>query len=267
MRKNTNVSINIKDAIEKIHLTTSIKSVLTWPAPELAKFAKLTSGEEVEILIEAIPTRRPTFNTAWDFCSMFCKLSLGCRILDKHLGGGIRPNGITEIYGESATGKTQFCLQLSLIAQLPVSAGGLDGGAVYICTEDKFPDQRFEQIKLLFQQQHRELLKDTNVGDNIFIKMVENVQELIDTLDKRLPALLKYGNVKLLIIDSIAGLFRVQYSMKDMYKRTIMIRNVSARLARLSQQNNMPIICVNQVKVLGAPKTYGRYQRRSSRAT
>ena len=42
--------------------------------------------------------------------------------------GGIVSRGITEISGESASGKTQFALQLSLTAQLPTTNGGLDGG-------------------------------------------------------------------------------------------------------------------------------------------
>ena len=44
--------------------------------------------------------------------------------------GGILSRGITEISGESASGKTQFALQLSLTAQLPETSGGLDGGRV-----------------------------------------------------------------------------------------------------------------------------------------
>lgn len=42
--------------------------------------------------------------------------------------GGIISRGITEIAGESASGKTQFCLQLSLTVQLPEENGGLAGG-------------------------------------------------------------------------------------------------------------------------------------------
>lgn len=42
--------------------------------------------------------------------------------------GGILCGSITEIAGESATGKTQFGLQLSLTAQLSPDYGGLDAG-------------------------------------------------------------------------------------------------------------------------------------------
>jgi len=37
-------------------------------------------------------------------------------------------HGITEIAGESASGKTQLCLQLCLTVQLSQETGGLDAG-------------------------------------------------------------------------------------------------------------------------------------------
>ena len=42
--------------------------------------------------------------------------------------GGILTQGITEISGESAAGKTQLCLQLCITVQLPREQGGLSGG-------------------------------------------------------------------------------------------------------------------------------------------
>ena len=57
-----------------------------------------------------------------------CFISTGVDQLDKFLGGGISCNGITEICGESGSGKTQFGLQMSLRAQLPLNFGGLDKG-------------------------------------------------------------------------------------------------------------------------------------------
>ncbi len=42
--------------------------------------------------------------------------------------GGILNRGITEIAGESASGKTQLCLQLCLSVQLPKQLHGFDAG-------------------------------------------------------------------------------------------------------------------------------------------
>ena len=43
--------------------------------------------------------------------------STGCPTIDKTLNGGIRLGQITELYGESGCGKTQFCIQMSLEVQ------------------------------------------------------------------------------------------------------------------------------------------------------
>jgi len=37
-------------------------------------------------------------------------------------------HSVTEVSGESASGKTQLCLQLCVAVQLPRESGGLDAG-------------------------------------------------------------------------------------------------------------------------------------------
>ena len=66
--------------------------------------------------------------TCWNYYSIkLGRLSWGCPILDSQLGGVLVP-GVTELSGVSAAGKTQLCLQLSLMVQLSQRQGGLDGG-------------------------------------------------------------------------------------------------------------------------------------------
>ena len=54
--------------------------------------------------------------------------SKNVRILVNLYAGGILCRGITEIAGESASGKTQLCMQLCLTVQLAESMNGLDAG-------------------------------------------------------------------------------------------------------------------------------------------
>ena len=56
-----------------------------------------------------------------------------CRLLR----GGVPTGSLTELCGESTSGKTQLCLQLLLTSQLPASSGGLAGRSLYIHTEGK----------------------------------------------------------------------------------------------------------------------------------
>ncbi|XP_077907133.1 DNA repair protein XRCC3 isoform X3 [Ictidomys tridecemlineatus] len=102
------------------------------------------------------------------------RLSLGCPILDGLLGGGLPLEGITELAGRSSAGKTQLALQLCLAVQFPPQHGGLEAGAVYICTEDAFPSRRLQQ---LMQQQQRlradvpqDVVQSIRFGSQIFVE-------------------------------------------------------------------------------------------------
>lgn len=59
------------------------------------------------------------------------RLTLGCRVLDSILNGGIAARGITELAGQSGCGKTQLCLQLAITVQLSEKNGGFDAGLLF----------------------------------------------------------------------------------------------------------------------------------------
>lgn len=112
-------------------------------------------------------------------------LKFGCKVIDKAIGNALLTGMLTELAGESAVGKTQIALQLSLMAQLPKDQGGLSGGTffnletlliipfpaatAFICTEDAFPHQRLMQIVSAFGQQH-DYLPEKDPAKSIFVE-------------------------------------------------------------------------------------------------
>ena len=48
--------------------------------------------------------------------------------------------------GESGSGKTQFCFQLAINAQLPNVYGGLNGEVIFIDTENTFSSDRLIEM-------------------------------------------------------------------------------------------------------------------------
>ena len=74
------------------------------------------------------------------------RLTTGSKKLDALLGGGIETQAITEFYGEYGSGKSQIAHQLCVNVQLPVERGGLEGGALYIDTENTFRLERISQM-------------------------------------------------------------------------------------------------------------------------
>ena len=182
------------------------------------------------------------------------RLSVGCGLLDASLKGGFPLQGITEIVGEAGAGKTQFALSLSLQCCLPPAYGGLGGKAAYLCCgEGEFPFRRLAQIATslshrLGTSSHEELLQ------NVQINQCHNADDVLDALKKKLPTMCASENVRLVVIDSIAGMVRNDYETKsvcDMSLRTVLLFKVAKELKWLADIYNVCVLVVNQVTAKG----------------
>ncbi|XP_028996679.1 DNA repair protein XRCC3 isoform X2 [Betta splendens] len=179
------------------------------------------------------------------------RLSVGCPVLDQMLRGGLLVGAVTELAGKSGTGKTQLALQLCLSVQFPIQYGGLHSGAVYICTEDSFPIRRLQQ---LIQEQSNlrsdippDLINSLHFSDNIYIEHTADLDSLQVCLSQRVPLLLARGLVRLLVIDSVAALFRSEFQACDWLERNKRLLTFCSTMHRLSCEFNTPVFCINQV--------------------
>lgn len=134
------------------------------------------------------------------------RFTTGCLSIDHITNGGIPTIGITEIYGKSGVGKTQFCLQLSITVQFPLSSNGLSRGkinltidvtckeylflrlgAIYICTEDRFPAKRLQQMVENVVIKYKDLQLDkVNFQDNIFVEHIADYVFVIASVGFRI---------------------------------------------------------------------------------
>ncbi|KAJ1675882.1 DNA repair protein rhp57 [Spiromyces aspiralis] len=188
-------------------------------------------------------------------------LSTGDDKIDRCLGGGVRTGCLTEVTGESAAGKSQLCLQLSVWARLPEFVGGLDGEVVYISTEAPFPSRRAVQIGRAAIERlkgkvgpmtHQSLLSGIHLAD------ARTRDELIAMVQRDLPLLIdRRQRVRLVVIDSIAADFRFSDDEKNWYSarerrewfasRTQALNAIGDRLRRLAYEHNCAVVCVNQI--------------------
>ncbi|NWZ29333.1 XRCC3 protein, partial [Asarcornis scutulata] len=237
----------------------SIKEVLNLSGADLQRLMKLSSAD-AECLLKTVShwLRRNCMLTALQlyqdkdhFASQHQKLSLGCSVLDNLLKGGIPLVGITELAGESSAGKTQISLQLCLCVQYPYKYGGLESGAVYVCTEDAFPSKRLQQ---LIDQQHKlradvppEVIQKIRFGNNIFVEHAADLDTFHNCITKRISLLLKRGMVRLVVIDSIAALFRCEFGASDSVLKAQYLQMFGAQLHSLSTRFSTPVVCINQV--------------------
>ncbi|CDO94859.1 unnamed protein product [Kluyveromyces dobzhanskii CBS 2104] len=171
--------------------------------------------------------------------------------LDKLLGGGIYTKGITEIFGESSTGKSQLLLQLALSVQLPEDSNGLNGQAVYITTEGDLPTKR---LKGIIEQSS--LFRDDAGNTLVSQKKIFTVtcndwanQEHVMTV--QLPVLLeRHPSINLVIIDSISHHLRVELeskTFKESRGNRQIIDSMAGNLLSIAQKHNLAVVVANQV--------------------
>ncbi|PRQ37428.1 putative ATP diphosphatase [Rosa chinensis] len=178
-------------------------------------------------------------------------LTMGCPVLDRCLGGGIPCNSLTELVAESSCGKTQFCLQLTLFAQLPPSHGGLSASSLYLHTEFPFPFRRLRHLSHSFRSSHANLIL-SNPYEDVYVHAVHDAHHLLDIMPKiecfvasrktRLP-------VRLIVIDSIAALFRSEFGNNplDLKRRSFLFFEISGMLKLLARKYGLAVVVTNQV--------------------
>ncbi|XP_066600943.1 DNA repair protein XRCC3-like isoform X2 [Prorops nasuta] len=166
-------------------------------------------------------------------------LTTGCLKLDEKLKGGISCSGITQIYGVAGSGKTQLALQLSLTVQLPIAAGGFDA-------DSTFPSRRLQELikKLEISKKYGA------TGDKIFVQHISNMEQLEYCVFKEIPLLMNIHKIGLVIIDSIAGLYRVEKWDDESVGRSKSLRCVGQQLHKLCKTTKICVICINQVTAI-----------------
>uniref|UniRef100_A0A1A7Y733 X-ray repair complementing defective repair in Chinese hamster cells 3 n=1 Tax=Iconisemion striatum TaxID=60296 RepID=A0A1A7Y733_9TELE len=249
---------NISAAVRRAQLK-STREVLCVSGPDLQRITGLSSSEVQELLAAAAAAcrgHRPI--TALQLHHSECqraksslRLGVGCPVLDLLLRGGLPVGAITELSGESGAGKTQLGLQLCLSVQYPPEHGGLSSGALYICTEDPFPIRRLQQLiagqSVLRSDVPSSLISALCFSDHIYIEHTADLESLKVCLSRRAPLLLARGLVRLVVVDSVAALFRCEFQADDWLERNKQLLIFSSMLHHLSQEFDTPVLCINQV--------------------
>eukprot|EP01029_Cantina_marsupialis_P028329 TRINITY_DN776004_c0_g1_i1.p1 TRINITY_DN776004_c0_g1~~TRINITY_DN776004_c0_g1_i1.p1 ORF type:complete len:334 (+),score=79.57 TRINITY_DN776004_c0_g1_i1:114-1115(+) len=133
-----------------------------------------------------------------------------CRTLDSMMGGGIPTRQVTELAGAPGTGKTQICMQLSV--SFLAHFGG-EGSCVYIDSEGSFMAERVAEIARSYVNEFSSSSSD-KIEENVEYHLrhihVFRVHSKDDfgSVMNILEDFVKKNNVKVIIIDSIAAIFR-----------------------------------------------------------
>jgi DNA repair protein RadA len=224
---------------------TTVDVVAVTPPKEIAEKTGIGFNTVLNIVAAARKSLSLDFMTAeelWKKRQNMVKCSTCSKNLDKLLGGGIETQAVTEFIGEFGAGKTQICLMLAVMAQLPSEKGGLNGNVVYVDTEGTFiPERIFEIASAMGLDPHKALGK-------IFLARAYNSSHQC-LLIEHLPKFCPENNVRLVIVDSMIGHFRGEYIGREtLSERQQVLNSQLHRLLRLTEAFNLPVVVTNQVQ-------------------
>lgn len=233
--------------LEDLSLPHSRTDPALHPYLSIAVLNALDVSLPIESLVCLQPIPRDQINVSpLSLCISNDVLGTGCESLNGLLGGGIPMDApaIFEVSGAAGAGKTQLMMQLALMCACPVSAGGLDSQSIYVSTEGTAPLSRFLSLSEHLSS-HLSVPHKTQLAKRVIIETIRTSEDLLNWALWRLPYLLRVTGARLLIIDSIAALYRPEFD--DAMLRA----NHLARLIRAIRIALIPLsavcVCVNQV--------------------
>jgi len=201
--------------------------------------------------------------------------------LDNNGEGGIRIGSVTEVAGRAGVGKTQFALQLVIMA------AKYNQSAIYIDTEGKLvldrlkdmastryseftrqkPDfhkaQSNQPVSLTTSDEISFDFKDPNeMMENLIVKEPHSTAELLAALDSAEEEILHRNQrgdypVRLLIVDSIASPLKRDFGPNAIPQRAATAFSIAQTLKRYAEQMHLAVIVINQVGLDSQSETGG----------
>jgi len=220
-----------------------------WPA----NLAYLTERERWNMFATAVLETRPPRGSSLlpTIASSLSepRLFTGSEVLDKSLLRGIGlPVGsghLIEVAGEAGTGKTQWALQLTTSCVL-----NLEAPVIFICSERNFPSDRLCEIAMERGGVKGDLDRETALQDtllgSVVVESVRCVSEAMALFESRLEWLVRQIHPRLIMVDSIAGVFR--YDMDDIKARAPLLLRVARCLKRVGSLFDVGVVVLNHAR-------------------
>ena len=231
------------------------------------------------------------------------KLSWQVSEVDDLLGGGIETQSITEVYGEFGSGKSQVTHQMAVNVQLSPEYGGLDGGCIFVDSEDTFRPERIDDMvrglddEILAAEMERREIEGTPDSEEAMEALIEafldqihvakafnsNHQILLAEKAKELAGEHEEGEwpIRIVCVDSLTAHFRAEYVGRgELADRQQKLNKHLHDLMRIGDLFNTAILVTNQVasnpdsyfgdptqaiggNILGHASTFRMYLRKS----
>ena len=156
---------------------------------------------------------------------IYLKISTGSGAIDSILGGGVRAGMLTDIYGESGSGKSQLCFTLC------ANCAKNGDRAVFIDTAGTFRPERIVEISC-----------SSDVLEKITFVRPLNTVDQINAVNKALDI-----SPRLLVIDTLTSLFSVEYFGPA---RHLAVMKHLHRLAHFAINSGCAVVVTNMIRTI-----------------
>jgi RecA/RadA recombinase len=176
-------------------------------------------------------------------------ITTGSDRLDRVLGGGIRVGMLTDVYGESGSGKSQFCFMLC--ANYKENKNSDQEKVVFIDTAGCFRPERIQEMS-------ENLVGKESVLERILFVRALNIFDQINALKK-----IEEINTRLVIIDSGTALFSEE--LKGPF-RHLTLMNYLHQLSIVAINFKRAVVFTNMVRSILPPTSLDKGSHGSSLA-
>lgn len=156
------------------------------------------------------------------------RLSTGSDPIDSLLEGGIEPGIITNVFGESGSGKTNFCVQVA------AEVSGSGEKVAYIDTEKGFSPERFVQVA------------DEEALDRVLLMEPMTFEQQEQDIES-LTGLFEEESPSLVVVDSMVSLYRLNANGDDVSEYNQRLSQQLSQLSRVARRESVPVVVTNQV--------------------
>ena len=182
-----------------------------------------------------------TADTILEKRSKVIKIKTGSESFDEMMGGGFETGAITELFGEFGSGKTQVGHQIAVNVQIPKEKGGNGSKVIYIDTENTFRPERILQMAKKAELDPDQTLKNIKIA-----RAFNSDHQML--LAEKAEDLLKTGEYKVLIVDSLTAHFRAEFIGRGtLSERQQKLNKHMHTLLKLADMYNCCVIVTNQV--------------------
>src|SRR3989344_1491352 len=176
------------------------------------------------------------------------RIKTGCNAFDALIGGGFESGSISECFGEFGSSKSQIAHQLAVNVQLPKEKGGASAKAIFIDGESTFRPERIVQMAKASGLDPEEALKNIKIA-----RAFNSDHQML--LSEKAEELIKTGEYKLLIVDSLTSHFRADFSGRgQLADRQQKLNRHMHVLMKLAMTYNVCVYVTNQV--MAKPDTF-----------